>query len=259
MAKAFQRTLTKQGFTFILAPPCRVPRAHATGARVDYKLKKDDSAASLEADAVLVATGRRPNTRRPCGLEALGVEMLPARSARPMTISPPTSRPLRHRRCHHRPMLAHKAEDEGMAVAEIMAGKHGHVNYGRDPGVVYTTPEVASVGATEEQLKEQGRAYKVGKFSFMANARAKAVFPGRRLREDPRRQGDGPHPRRPYHRSDGGRPDPTKSASRWSSAQRCRTSPSPATPTPPIPKRCARRRSPAATARSTRDWPCRTA
>jgi dihydrolipoamide dehydrogenase len=76
------------------------------------------------------------------------------------------------------PMLAHKAEDEGMAAAEVIAGKHGHVNYGVIPGVIYTHPEVASVGATEEQLKAEGRAYKVGKFSFMGNGRAKAVFAG---------------------------------------------------------------------------------
>jgi dihydrolipoamide dehydrogenase len=76
------------------------------------------------------------------------------------------------------PMLAHKAEDEGMALAEILAGKAGHVNYGVIPGVIYTTPEVASVGATEDQLKAEGRAYKVGKFSFMGNARAKAIFAG---------------------------------------------------------------------------------
>jgi len=76
------------------------------------------------------------------------------------------------------PMLAHKAEDEGMAVAEVVAGKHGHVNYGVIPGVIYTHPEVANVGATEEQLKEAGHAYKVGKFSFMGNARAKAVHAG---------------------------------------------------------------------------------
>lgn len=76
------------------------------------------------------------------------------------------------------PMLAHKAEDEGMAVAEQVAGKHGHVNYGVIPGVIYTHPEVANVGETEETLKEQGRNYKVGKFSFMGNARAKAVFAG---------------------------------------------------------------------------------
>jgi dihydrolipoamide dehydrogenase len=76
------------------------------------------------------------------------------------------------------PMLAHKAEDEGMALAEILAGKSGHVNYNVIPGVIYTTPEVANVGKTEEQLKAEGRAYKVGKFSFMGNARAKAVFQG---------------------------------------------------------------------------------
>ncbi len=75
-------------------------------------------------------------------------------------------------------MLAHKAEDEGMAVAEVLAGKAGHVNYDVIPGVIYTTPEVANVGLTEEQLKAEGRAYTVGKFPFMGNARAKAVFQG---------------------------------------------------------------------------------
>ncbi len=75
-------------------------------------------------------------------------------------------------------MLAHKAEDEGMAVAETIAGQHGHVNYGVIPNVIYTTPEVASVGETEQALKEQGRAYKVGKFPFMGNARAKSYFLG---------------------------------------------------------------------------------
>jgi dihydrolipoamide dehydrogenase len=74
------------------------------------------------------------------------------------------------------PMLAHKAEDEGMAVADEIAGKHGHVNYGVIPSVIYTAPEVAAVGETEQALKEAGRKYKVGKFAFMANARAKANF-----------------------------------------------------------------------------------
>ena len=76
------------------------------------------------------------------------------------------------------PMLAHKAEDEGMAVAEMIAGQKPHVNYDLIPGVIYTHPEVASVGQTEDQLKEAGRAYKVGKFSFMGNGRAKAMFAG---------------------------------------------------------------------------------
>jgi dihydrolipoamide dehydrogenase len=74
------------------------------------------------------------------------------------------------------PMLAHKAEDEGMATAEVIAGKHGHVNYDVIPGVIYTHPEVANVGMTEDALKDSGRAYKVGKFSFMGNGRAKANF-----------------------------------------------------------------------------------
>ena len=138
--------------------------------------KKDDKEATLSADVVLVATGRKPYTAG-LGLEALGVEMLPRGQVKTDA----------HFQTNIKglyaigdaivgPMLAHKAEDEGMAVAEIMAGKHGHVNYSVIPGVVYTSPEVASVGATEEQLKEQGRAYKVGKFPFMGNARAKAVF-----------------------------------------------------------------------------------
>jgi dihydrolipoamide dehydrogenase len=175
-AKTFQKILTKQGLKFVLGAAVQGAELTETGARVTYKLRKDDSTQTIEAETVLVATGRRPYLAG-LGLEALGVEILPRGQIKTDD--------------HFRtnipglyaigdaiigPMLAHKAEDEGMALAEIMAGKHGHVNYGVIPGVVYTTPEVASVGATEEQLKEQGRAYKVGKFSFMANARAKAVF-----------------------------------------------------------------------------------
>ncbi len=176
VAKTFQKILTKQGLKFVLGAAVQKVDAGKKGAKVTYKLRKDDSEATLDADVVLVATGRKPYTAG-IGLEALGVEMLPRGQIKTDD--------------HFRtnipglyaigdaivgPMLAHKAEDEGMAVAEIMAGKHGHVNYGVIPGVVYTTPEVANVGATEEQLKEAGRAYKVGKFPFMGNARAKAVF-----------------------------------------------------------------------------------
>ena len=147
-------------------------------ATVTWKLRKDDSEHTLEADCVLVATGRRPYTAG-LGLDALGVEMEPRGQVRVDG----------HWRTNvpglyaigdavTGPMLAHKAEDEGMAVAEVMAGKHGHVNYDVIPGVIYTAPEVASVGKTEEQLKAEGRAYKVGKFAFMGNGRAKAVFQG---------------------------------------------------------------------------------
>jgi dihydrolipoamide dehydrogenase len=176
VAKTFQRILTKQGLKFILGAAVQSATKGKKGATVTYKLRKDDSEASLTADIVLVATGRKPYTTG-LGLEALGVEMGPRGTVKTDD--------------HFRtnipglyaigdaiagPMLAHKAEDEGMALAEIMAGKHGHVNYGVIPGVIYTTPEVANVGQTEEQLKAEGRAYKAGKFPFMGNARAKAVF-----------------------------------------------------------------------------------
>jgi dihydrolipoamide dehydrogenase len=178
VAKSLQKILARQGLKFVLGAAVQGVETGAQGAKVSYKLRKDDSAHDLTVDTVLVATGRRPYTAG-LGLEALGVEMLPRGQVKTDD--------------HFRtnipglyaigdavvgPMLAHKAEDEGMAVAEIIAGKHGHVNYGVIPGVIYTTPEVASVGKTEEQLKEEGRAYKVGKFPFMGNARAKAVFQG---------------------------------------------------------------------------------
>ncbi|MEY5037697.1 MAG: dihydrolipoyl dehydrogenase [Pseudomonadota bacterium] len=172
VAKTFERILKKQGLKFVMGAAVQ----KVEGGKVSYKLRKNDKEAEIEAEVVLVATGRRPYTAG-LGLEGLGVEMLPRgqikiddhfRTNIPGLYAIGDAVP--------GPMLAHKAEDEGMAVAEIIAGKHGHVNYAVIPGVIYTTPEVASVGATEEQLKEQGRAYKVGKFPFMGNARAKAVF-----------------------------------------------------------------------------------
>ncbi len=176
VAKAFQKILVKQGFKFILGAAVQKVETDATGAKVTYKLRKDDSETTIAADTVLVATGRKPYTAG-LGLEALGVEMLPRGQIKTddhFRTSVPGLYAIGDAIVG--PMLAHKAEDEGMAVAEIIAGKHGHVNYDVIPGVVYTTPEVASVGKTEEQLKEAGRAYKVGKFPFMGNARAKAVF-----------------------------------------------------------------------------------
>ena len=176
VAKTFERILKKQGLKFVMGAAVQKVETGAKGAKTTYKLRKNDAETTLESDVVLVATGRKPYTAG-LGLESLGVEMLPRGQIKTDA----------HFQTNIKglyaigdaivgPMLAHKAEDEGMAVAEIMAGKSGHVNYGVIPGVVYTTPEVASVGATEEQLKEQGRAYKVGKFPFMGNARAKAVF-----------------------------------------------------------------------------------
>jgi dihydrolipoamide dehydrogenase len=178
VAKTFQRILTKQGLKFILGAAVQGVDKRKKGATIRYKLRKDDSDATLEADTVLVATGRRPYTAG-LGLEALGVEMLPRGQVKTDAHFATTLPGLYAiGDAITGPMLAHKAEDEGMALAEILAGKSGHVNYGVIPGVIYTTPEVANVGKTEEQLKEEGRAYKVGKFSFMGNGRAKAVFQG---------------------------------------------------------------------------------
>jgi dihydrolipoamide dehydrogenase len=176
VAKTFQRILTKQGLKFVLGAAVQSVTKTKTGATVSYKLKKNDSEATLDADIVLVATGRKPYTAG-LGLEALGVEMGP-RGTIKTDAHWQTNIPGLYAigDAIAGPMLAHKAEDEGMAVAEVLSGKHGHVNYGVIPGVIYTTPEVANVGQTEEQLKAEGRAYKVGKFPFMGNARAKAVF-----------------------------------------------------------------------------------
>ena len=178
VAKTFQRILTKQGMKFILGAAVQGVVAGKKGATVSYKLRKTEAEATLDAEVVLVATGRQPFTAG-LGLEALGVEMHPRGQIKTDAHFATNIKGLYAiGDAITGPMLAHKAEDEGMALAEIMAGKSGHVNYGVIPGVIYTTPEVSNVGATEETLKAEGRAYKVGKFSFMGNARAKAVFQG---------------------------------------------------------------------------------
>ena len=176
--KTFQRILKKQGLKFIMGAAVSGVEKLKTKAKVNYTLRKDDSAHQIDADTVLVATGRKPFTDG-LGLADLGIEV--SERGQIKTDS--------HWQTNisgiyaigdaiDGPMLAHKAEDEGMAAAEVIAGKHGHVNYDVIPGVIYTHPEVANVGQTEAQLKEQGRAYKVGKFNFMGNGRAKANFAG---------------------------------------------------------------------------------
>lgn len=178
VARVFQRTLKKQGLKFTMGAAVQSVKVKGNKATVSYKKLKDDSLQETQADVVLCATGRRPFTDR-LGLNDLGVKL--SKSGQIETnASWCTNIPGIYAigDVTAGPMLAHKAEDEGMAAAEVIAGKHGHVNYGIIPGVIYTTPEVASVGATEEMLKTEGRAYKVGKFSFMGNGRAKAVFQG---------------------------------------------------------------------------------
>ncbi len=178
VAKTFQKMLTKQGLSFVTGAAVSKVAASGNRAKVHYNLRKDDSAHEIDTDVVLVATGRKPYTK---GLlaEGLGVALTDRGQIavdRHYATSVEGIRAIGD--VVEGPMLAHKAEDEGMAVAEILAGQAGHVNYDVIPGVIYTHPEVANVGETEETLKEAGRAYKVGRFTFMGNARAKANFAG---------------------------------------------------------------------------------
>jgi len=174
--KSFQKLLQKQGLTFILGAAVQGVEVSRSKAKVSYKLRKDDSEDTLDADTVLVSTGRKPFTDG-LGLDALGIEMTDRGQIKTDDRWQTNVKGIYAiGDAIEGPMLAHKAEDEGMAAAEVIAGKHGHVNYGVIPSVIYTHPEVASVGQTEEELKKADRAYKVGKFSFMGNGRAKANF-----------------------------------------------------------------------------------
>ena len=174
--KTFQRILKKQDISFIMGAAVQSATKSKSKGKVQYKLNKDDSAHEIESDVILVATGRKPNTHG-LGLEALDIK-LNDRGHIITNASWETTLPNIYAigDVIEGPMLAHKAEDEGMAVAEQIAGKSGHVNYQVIPSVIYTAPEVASVGLTEEQAKENNRSIKVGKFMFMGNGRAKANF-----------------------------------------------------------------------------------
>ncbi len=171
-AKTLQRTLSKQGMNFKLATKVSAAKATAKGVTLDLQPAAGGAVEPLQADYVLVAIGRRPYTAG-LGLETVGLatdkrgmlENQQHKSGVPgiWIIGDVTSGP----------MLAHKAEDEAIACIERIAGHAAEVNYQAIPGVIYTKPEVAAVGKTEEQLKAEGRAYKVGKFPFTANSRAK--------------------------------------------------------------------------------------
>ncbi len=175
VARQFHRMLQKQGIAFKLSSKVTAVDTSGKVLKVKVEPAADGGAAeTLETDIVLVAIGRVPFTEG-LGLEAVGVKM---DNRRRVIVDP-------HFQTNVAgiyaigdviagPMLAHKAEDEGVAVAELIAGQAGHVNYNVIPNVVYTTPEIASVGKTEEELKAAGVAYQVGKFPFTANARARA-------------------------------------------------------------------------------------
>ncbi len=175
VARQFQKILTKQGIAFKLGAKVTGVQKLETGGRVSFEPVKGGAAETLDADAVLVATGRRPYIDG-LGLDKAGV-VLDERGRVRVDDHFQTSIPGVYAigDVIRGPMLAHKGEDEGVAVAEIIAGQAGHVNYGCIPSVVYTNPEVASVGKTEEELKQAGVAYKAGKFPFSANGRARAM------------------------------------------------------------------------------------
>jgi len=175
IAKQFQRVLQKQGFTFRVGAKVSSAKASVKGVAVTVEPAAGGAAETIEADVVLLSIGRRPNTDG-LGLDKLGVA-LDKRGFIQTDGEFQTNVPGIYAIGDVRPgpMLAHKAEDEGVVAAERMAGVKGHIDYDLIPGVVYTWPEVASVGKTEEQLKDAKAEYKVGKFPFMANSRAKAT------------------------------------------------------------------------------------
>jgi len=171
-AKTFQRALTKQGFAFKLGAKVTAAKASKSGVEVSVEPVKGGEAETLTADYVLVAIGRRPYTEG-LGLETVGVT--PDKRGFIETDHFKTSAPgvWAIGDVTHGPMLAHKAEEDAVACIELIAGKAGHVDYNLVPSVIYTAPEVAWVGKTEEELKVAGVAYKAGKFPFTANSRAK--------------------------------------------------------------------------------------
>lgn len=175
VSKQFQRILQKQGFEFKLSTKVTGAKKDKKGVTLTLEPAAGGAAETLVADTVLVAIGRKPNTDK-LGLESVGIA-LDERGRVPVDGHLRTKVPNIYAigDVVAGPMLAHKAEEDGVAVAEIIAGQAGHVDWDFIPGVVYTSPEIATIGKTEEQLKAAGVEYKVGKFPFTANSRAKAI------------------------------------------------------------------------------------
>jgi dihydrolipoamide dehydrogenase len=176
ISKNFKAILQKQGFKFHLNCSVSMIAKEKKGVKVTFQARESDEISDLSADVVLVATGRKPLTKG-LNLENIGVEL----NTKGQIETDSNWRTIAKNifaigDVTVGPMLAHKAEEEGIAVAEVIAGQAGHVNFEVIPSVVYTDPEVAAVGKTENELKEAGIGIKVGKFSFMGNGRAKTVF-----------------------------------------------------------------------------------
>jgi len=174
ISNEFMKILKKQGIYFHMQHKVEKIKKNNSGAVIST-IDKDGNSKDFQCDVVLISVGRKPNTEG-LNIEKAGIDLDEKKRIK-------TDKNFKTSQSNiyaigdviDGPMLAHKAEDEGIAVAENIAGQSGHVNYETIPGVVYTTPEVASIGKTEEQLKELKIKYKIGKFSFMANSRAKAI------------------------------------------------------------------------------------
>jgi dihydrolipoamide dehydrogenase len=174
IAKQFQRVLTKQGMVFKLGSKVTAAEKTNEGVVLTVEPANGGVAERMTADVVLLAIGRRPYTEG-LGLEEIGVLMARGRVKTDAHYATNVAGIYAIGDAIDGPMLAHKAEDEGVAIAELLAGQAGHVNYEAIPAVIYTWPEVASVGRNEEELKQAGIAYTIGKFPFTANGRARAM------------------------------------------------------------------------------------
>lgn len=173
VSKQFQRILQKQGFKFLLGKKVTEVKPLKASVKVTIEpAQSEGEAETLSVDKVLVSIGRRPYTEG-LGLESVGVQLDVAGRIETNGFKTNVDGIYAIGDVITGPMLAHKAEDEGVAVAEMLAGKSGHVNYDVIPGVIYTAPEVAWVGLNEEELTQKGVDYRIGKFPFMANGRAK--------------------------------------------------------------------------------------
>ena len=174
ISKEFMKILQKQGINFHLQTKVNSIKKNNKGAVVSTT-NKDGKKINFECDVVLVSVGRKPNTKN-LNLDAIGIALDDKKRVKvDKNFQTNVKNIYAIGDVIAGPMLAHKAEEEGIAIAELIAGQSGHVNYNIIPGVVYTSPEVASIGKTEEQLKDLNQKYKVGKFPFMANSRAKAI------------------------------------------------------------------------------------
>ena len=174
ISNEFMKILKKQGIKFNMQNKVQSIKKNNSGAVVST-IDKDGKKNNFECDIVLISVGRKPNTNG-LNLEAVGVKLDEKKRIKTdKSFQTNIENIFAIGDVISGPMLAHKAEDEGIAVAENIVGQSGHVNYDTIPGVIYTAPEVASIGKTEEQLKELNVKYKIGKFSFMANSRAKAI------------------------------------------------------------------------------------